>query len=206
MRRIVYAEFGLYDFGRSFANFWYPPSDRRAIVEFIEGPVKTKIENINYGVKDRRFDILINASDDMWPLVAGYDDIIAQAMQRYFAALEGALHFWDGHSSIYTLSIMGFWLYRHFGYIYHPAYASLYCDNEFQEVCQRMGKLAVPEGWGPGQKVLIEHRHPMFTHEPYDALMKHTESFYAQDGKTFAERKARNFDIHPFEDGVECIR
>jgi len=197
----VYQHFGV-DAARPGANIYRPQcSFGRLTVDFIEGPVKTKVENINYGIGDRAFDVLMNAADDMWPEVEAYDDIIAKAMQRHFPAFDGALNFWDGKPRgpyFCTLSIMGFKLYRYFGYIYHPSYISLYCDNEFQEVCERLGRIVAPEGWRPGEKCLIRHKHPMFTGEPYDPLMKHTESFYAQDGKAFQERKARNFDIKEF--------
>jgi hypothetical protein len=173
-------------------------------IQFIESAAKTKVENINYGIGDRRFDVLIDAADDMWPEVTDYDQIIADAMRRHFPRLDGALHFWDGYSTLCTLSVMGYRLYRYFGYIYHPAYISLFCDNEFEEVCKRLGRFITVQGWGPGERCLIRHRHPLSIGEPYDALMRHTESFYAVDGRTYGERKARNFDIRPWTEADDA--
>ena len=106
---------------------------------------KSKVEAVNAninGVFD--FDILVVVSDDMLPVVKDYDDIIADAMQRYYPDLDGALNFYDGLNSnpdCCTLSIMGRKLYECFGYVYHPSYLSTHCDNEFTDDCREMGKI-----------------------------------------------------------------
>jgi len=80
----------------------------------------------------------------MLPVVKDYDDIIADAMQRFYPDLDGALNFydgWNGNPDCCTLSIMGRKLYERFGYIYHPSYLSTHCDNEFTDDCREMGKI-----------------------------------------------------------------
>ena len=179
---------------------WAPDAGTRVIVEFIEGAPKTKIEAVNFGMEGRAFDILVNASDDMWPEVDGYDDVIAQEMERHWPALDGALNFWDGSPGdrdLCTLSVMGQGLFQRFGYIYHPAYVSLYADDEYTQACRRIRRMADPEGWRPGERVLVRHKHPALNggKSTYDALMKRNEGFYDVDLKTFNDRKARNFDL-----------
>lgn len=176
----------------------------RILVTLIEGAAKTKIEAINYGLhKELDFDILISAADDMWPQAEGFDDIVAQLMKRHWPALDGALNFWDGSprkDGLCTMSLMGVEHFRRFGYIYHPSYISLFADDDYQGASQALGKLIVPEGWGVGQKCLIQHKHPVW--EPggakfYDPLMRRNEAtaLYNIDRATFLARKARNFDL-----------
>ncbi len=103
-----------------------------------------KISAINAHINTDIFDILLVASDDMIPVLDGWDDEIARAMEKFFPNLDGALHFDDSYTSdkLITLSIMGVALYKTFGYVYHPDYKSLYCDDEFTREVKRMGKYA----------------------------------------------------------------
>jgi hypothetical protein len=86
--------------------------------------------------------ILINVSDDFMFLKDGFDLQIIQDMQTYFPDLDGFLHYPDGHtnSKLATMSIFGRKYYDRFGYIYHPDYESVYCDQEAQEVAKKLGK------------------------------------------------------------------
>jgi hypothetical protein len=45
------------------------------------------------------------------------------------------------------------------------------CDHEMQDVAKLLGR------YWYGPEVIIEHRHPCFTGEEQDALLRHTESF-----------------------------
>jgi hypothetical protein len=67
------------------------------------------------------FDILLLASDDMIPIVKGYDRIIRDNMPL---DTDRVLHFNDGHrtDSLNTLCILGKKYYDRFGYIYYPEY------------------------------------------------------------------------------------
>jgi len=78
---------------------------------------------------------VICASDDMVPKAWGWDNEIAIAMNQHFPDLDGCVHFNDGNTDgeLITFSILGKRLYERFGYIYHPDYKSLYCDNEFKK-------------------------------------------------------------------------
>lgn len=107
---------------------------------------KSKVEAVNadMNIIDWDWDILVLVSDDMFPEVKDYDDIVADAMQRFYPDLDGALNFFDGLNSnpdCCTLTIMGRKLYERFGYIYHPSYLGTHCDNEFTDDCKEMGKI-----------------------------------------------------------------
>ena len=122
---------------------------------------KTKIEACNRRSGDGDYDIIVLASDDMIPQVKGYDSIITGHMTQYFPDTDGALWYYDGFKrNLCTLCILGKKYYNRFGYIYHPDYRSFYCDDEYTQVGQRLGKLKFID------RVIIRHDHPTFKRRP----------------------------------------
>jgi len=103
-----------------------------------------------------RFDILLLASDDMIPVMGGYDRIIRAAMERHYPDTDGVLWFNDGYHErqLNTLCILGRKYFRRFGYIYYPGYKTLWCDNEFTEVADRLKRQTY------FRTVIIRHENP----------------------------------------------
>jgi hypothetical protein len=102
------------------------------------------------------WDIVVLASDDMIPQIHGWDARIIEDMARHFPDTDGVLHYNDGttRASLCTLSILGRRYYERDGYIYHPSYKSLWCDNEFTDVARARGKYVyIPQ-------CIIRHEHP----------------------------------------------
>ena len=94
-------------------------------VTVIRGPSKGKINAINRDITNpTTFDILLLASDDMIPVVYGYDEIIRDSMEQFFPDTDGVLFFNDGYTGyrLNTLVICGSKYYQRFGYIYYPEY------------------------------------------------------------------------------------
>lgn len=153
------------------------------------GDSKTKIEAINSDIPQTGWDVLLMASDDMTPVVRNYDQILCDAMQLHFPDTDGALWFNDGRVGdvLNTLPILGNKYYQRFGYVYHPEYKSLWCDNEYQMVAQKLNKLI----WI--NQVIIRHDWKDATGE--DALYRRNETteHYTRDGATFAQRYAKGF-------------
>jgi hypothetical protein len=121
------------------------------------GESNGKINAINRDIPEHStFDILLLASDDMIPIVYGYDDIIRTKMRENFPDGDGVLWFNDGFSknNLNTLVICGSKYYQRFGYIYYPGYKSLWCDNEFTDVANKLKKQIY------FNKVIIKHDHP----------------------------------------------
>ena len=154
------------------------------------GKSKTKIEacNADMDLVDE-WDILVLVSDDMIPVIQNFDEIIVENMQRYFPDLDGALHFNDGllgkHRTI-TLSIIGRKLYERFGYIYHPAYKSFFCDNEFTKQVRKLKKVVyIPQ-------VIIEH---FWRGNEGDALYRRNAEMCGIDEITYNNRKVVGFPI-----------
>lgn len=153
------------------------------------GNSKSKIQAVNADM-DRGwdYDILLLASDDMVPVQKDYDRTIVQDMQRHFPDLDGVLHYNDGirGPQLNTLCIMGKPYYDRFGYIYNPAYESVYCDNEFTEVSQTLGKSVYIDN------IIIRHK---WMEGGKDALYSRNEdpALYHRDYHVYLDRKQRRF-------------
>lgn len=153
-----------------------------------------KISAINSHIGDSDiFDIIIVASDDMIPCSWSWDNEIAFAMNKHFPNLDGSVSFYDGYNkkNLVTFSILGRELYKEFGYIYHPDYKSLYCDNEFTEEINRMGKIEYI------QKEIVRHEH--YTEKGsvnsgnIDYAAKKTLHYSGRDAIVYERRKSLGF-------------
>ncbi len=131
-------------------------------LSYLYGKSKTKIEACNADIdRVREWDVLVLVSDDMIPMKKDFDKIIVELMTIHFPDTDGALHFNDGKfgkDRTITLSIVGRKMYERFGYVYHPAYRSFYCDNEFTDevyalnLCHYDPRVIVKHKWHGGPK------------------------------------------------------
>lgn len=171
-------------------KWWLSPANGgRQNIFFYYGNSKTKVQAINADMQHHQdFKILLLASDDMTPVQKGYDKIIYDDMLKHYPNLDGALHYNDGRvgNRLLTLSIMGKKMYDYFGYIYHPSYISVFCDNEFHDSVYALQKCVYIDN------VIIKHDWVNYTGQ--DALHKRNESYYRQDGRTYDRRKRINFN------------
>lgn len=153
-----------------------------------------KIDAINRSMPKIDWDILVNFSDDMVFNVYGFDEIIRQEMSQLFPDTDGYLHFpeKDSMTALCVLTICGRKYYDRFGYIYHPAYKSLFCDNEQMEVAKMLGKYVyVPY-------MIFEHRNPAYSHygEEKDEMFEAQQQVgWTIDQQTYNRRKEKNFDL-----------
>ncbi len=158
-------------------------------VKCISGVSLSKIDACNRDIEEAgEWDIIVLASDDMVPVTIGWDEIIRNSMNHSFPDLDGVLYFPDGYTALNTMCIMGRKYYDRFGYIYNPGYASLWCDNEFMEVANILGKQKKMS------QVLFKHEHPANNKGLInDSLYIQNEKFYLQDRNYYIKRKAKNF-------------
>jgi len=160
-------------------------------LRYFINPHESKVDAINADV-DRmgEWDILLLASDDMIPVRRRFDRVICRKMKKHFPDLDGVLWFFDGHArDLNTLSIMGRTYYDRFGWIYNPVYRSHFCDNEFMQVADHMGKQVFID------KVIIEHQHPDWEgyETQWDALYEENNKGNSVDRETFQHRQANAF-------------
>ncbi|PCJ57935.1 MAG: hypothetical protein COA65_08730 [Rhodospirillaceae bacterium] len=156
----------------------------------IGGTSNNKIHACNRDIeKGKDWDIIVLISDDMIPQIDGWDEIIRQAMTKYYPDTDGTLWFNDGYQDrICTLCIIGRKYFDRFGFIYHPDYNSLFCDNEFTEVAKGLDKMTYFTA------CIFRHEH--FANNPQikrDKLYDRNEAFFNIDKATYERRKAEGF-------------
>jgi hypothetical protein len=117
----------------------------------------------------------------------------------HFKDTDGVIYHWDGDNAtknhdngkgLNTMCIVGKKYYNRFGYLYHPEYKSLWCDNEFTDVSRILNKEF------KNDKILFKHEH--FSNNSNikpDNLMKKTQSFFKEDEQIFLKRKSINFGL-----------
>lgn len=149
------------------------------LLEVRFGHSTTKVEAVNADIAgvDGDWDILVATSDDMKPMMRNWDDIVACEMQG-----EDAVWFYDGHAKgVCTLSIMSRAKYEEQGYVYHPAYKSLFCDNEWTDTAKPR---FIPQ-------VVIRHEWP--DRRGRDALLVRNNSYWNEDQATYYKRMKDGF-------------
>jgi len=168
---------------------------RVAWSEIFYGSSTNKIEAVNADMTSIiwPWEMVVIVSDDMVPQVKGYDDVLRSHMIANFADTDGILWVNDGtqEDKLNTISIMGRKMYDSFGYLYHPAYKSLFCDTEFTDLCK--GPLASKCTYIP--YMLIRHEHPG-TGFPQrnDALYMRNTTYWYPDMMTYISRKNYEYD------------
>lgn len=149
-------------------------------------PRRGKIIAINSGIPADQWSVLVLASDDHIPVTDGWALRILSDMPEDGDAL---LWYKDiRQDRICLMPVMGRSYYDRFGYIYHPAYVSLWCDNEQTEVAQSLGKLIQPDS-------------ELFRNESADwggiirtdSLYRKNNAYYKIDRQTYERRKLLNF-------------
>lgn len=151
----------------------------------------SKIHAINRNIPTKGWDILVNTSDDiMW-------NENAENEIRKNIETDIFLHFPEpyadsqaqnkGRNTISIVSIMDNAYYNRFGYVYHPEYKSLWCDNEATEVARMLGRYKFID------KYIFEHLHPAAGKAPKDDQYRFTEKFNSVDKQLYLKREKLKF-------------
>ena len=154
-----------------------------------------KINAINQGVKylSLDYDIMVLMADDLVFTEKGFDYHITSFMEQYFPNLDGLLHFPDSTIQVgerqITMPVIGSKLLKMWGYVYHPSYISVFCDNEQLNIVKQIGKHKYISIY------FYDHKHPAFSKVDWDDLYRKNESFYQQDSDNYFKRLALNFDL-----------
>ncbi len=160
-------------------------------VKLCFGDNKTKIEAINNDLEGVDFDIVLLASDDMTPMVQGFDTIIKERMVEHYPDTDGIVWFNDGYQGkkLNTLCILGKKYYDRFGYIYNPEYVSVWSDNEFMDVGNLLGKQTYFD------EVIIKHEHPDWGFGKRDEVHLMNGKYESHDRTIYNRRKLINFGL-----------
>lgn len=124
---------------------------------------------------------LLLASDDMAPQ-AGWDATIMSDFARFEP--DRVLWYFDGHATeLNTIVCCDRAYYERFGFIYDPVYKSLWCDNEFQEVAEKLGRQVKLS------TMILRHDHPLHGTVPTDATYDANEVAAPEDLRTYCHRR-----------------
>lgn len=149
------------------------------------GLSNSKIHAINRDIPKEGWDILVNISDDQRFLIKGFDNIIREHMEP-----DCFLHFPDSFKGekLCTMSIMDRAYFDRTGTVYHPAYESLWADDEAMEVAKILGRYKFVN------ISIFDHLHYSNGKATKDALYRRNDT-YKVDRIIFNQRKGRNFDL-----------
>lgn len=160
----------------------------------------SKVNAINRSMPDYDFDLIICWSNDMHLTMTGADDIIRSYVYDLINLYgdDFLLHIpeKDSMEHLNVLYIATRKYYERFGYIYHPSYLSLFCDNETFDIAKILKKYHYVGTLG-----LYEHRNPAYHHYNIqrDELFNEQQSHWSIDELNYNQRKARNFDLPEIE-------
>lgn len=159
----------------------------------------SKVHAINRSMPDIDWDILICMSDDMVFNIFGFDVMVGVDMMNHFPDGDGLLHYpdQDARDALATMFIAGKKYYDRFGYIYHPSYRAVFCDNEVQDIAKMLGRYKYC-----GYQINL-HMNPAYGHRERDEMFNRQQGEWVYDEANYHARKARNFDIpNPTKDYI----
>ena len=148
------------------------------------------VQASNDGVRSAIGDIILLVSDDMFPPL--HWDTQLQERFDHWGDEPVVLQVDDGiRSDIVTLPIMNRQAFEKLGYLYHPAYISMFADNDLAETAKKHGFYRVDAS------LKFEHRHYVNGKAQMDATYKKENSKVAWDHgqRVFEHRKRNGFPI-----------
>ncbi len=159
------------------------------------GLSSSKIDAINRSFPEYDFDVVVCWSNDMFATFFGFDDIFRQSIIDCCGEeMDGLVHFPepDAREMLNTLYVATRKYYDRFGYIYHPSYKSLWCDNESLHVAQKLERYHycnIP--------VLFIHKNPAYGHHNVmrDEMFDRQQADWQEDENNFRNRQLNNFDL-----------
>lgn len=163
-------------------------------VIFDYGYSKSKVHAINRVIPTPlEWDILVNFSDDMRFTVYGWDQLVREGFRCN--GPDKFLHFPDSTAKnmLPTMSIMDRAYFDRDGYIYHPSYKSLWCDNEAMDVAKARGCYVYM-----GTQI-FDHYHPAYGLAQWDEQYHRQQAFWNEDELNYIYRKSKNYFLDAIE-------
>ncbi len=167
----------LFSFDRDDESMWdasekITPLDINASIFF--GTSNSKVHAINRDIEKvtAPWDIVLVISDDMWPVLKGWDTLIRKTMKEHHPDLDGSLWFPDGkQKDICTLPCVGRTYYDRTGEIYDHRFTSVFCDDLHTHQAKALGKLTFVD------TIIAKHMHwANFSEVKKDALYLKNET------------------------------
>lgn len=148
------------------------------------------VEATNHAAKLSTGDVLIYLSDDF----ECFPDWGRAVLKEFEGCNEPRLvKVNDGYQpfdiKVLTIPIMNRALYERLGYFWHPAYRSMFVDEDLHHTVAKLGALHL------APHLLFEHLHPAAGKAPSDETYKRSANNWHQGKAVFATRKAENFPL-----------
>ncbi|MCO5947147.1 hypothetical protein [Mucilaginibacter flavidus] len=155
-------------------------------VMFSSNANRSAIDAINNAAKIATSDLLIVISDDFYP----FDHWDSLLLAEVGGKADFLMKTQDGiQPELITLPIMDRAYYNRFGYIYHPDYLHMFCDNELTAVGHILGRVIT-------STLLFEHKHYSVGKADRDALYIRNDNTWDQGLNLFSERQKINFGLN----------
>jgi hypothetical protein len=143
------------------------------------------VDAINFGALHSNGNLLIVVSDD-FDCPDHWDTLLLKALQ---GKSDFCVKTQDGlQATLMTLPIMDRVYYERFGYIYHPDYRHMFCDQEMTAVAHMLGRaITLP--------LMFPHNHYSTGKFERDAVTLRNNATWQQGERVFNERLKSNFGI-----------
>jgi hypothetical protein len=146
---------------------------------------RSAIDAINKAAEIATGDLFVTVSDD-FDCPEHWDSLLINELQGkedYCVKTQDGLQ-----PTLMTLPIMDRVYYERFGYIYHPDYRHMFCDQEMTAVAHMLGKvIALP--------LVFAHNHYSTGKFQRDAVTIRNNATWQQGERVFNERLKTNFGI-----------
>ena len=141
------------------------------------------------------WDVILVLSDDIRMTMPNWDEIIRMEMQVSFPHGDAYLHFQekDTKKLLNVMEIMDRTYYERFGFIYHPSYLSLWCDNEKTELAKMLGRYKYIDN------EIFVHENPVYGYQPRDEMFDRQQDLWGVDELNYSKRKALKFEIEKWQ-------
>lgn len=154
----------------------------------LRGNSSCKVAAINRDIDKVIWDILVVASDDLSPMMQGFDERIREDFASEAPDLDAVLWYGDPKKGrICMHPVIGRTYYQRDGYVYHNSYRGFYCDDEMSAVAQQRKKLFF------STNVIFQHNHPNHKTRKSDATDARNKQWMMLDYRNFAKRMGQGF-------------
>ena len=146
------------------------------------------VEAANHAARVAKFDVLVYLSDDF----KCFDNWGVEVLKHFEGVNKPLLIKADDklqafNKDVLTIPIMNRALYNEIGYFFHPAYKSMFVDQDLYWTVKNMDAIKLcPE-------LVFEHHHYVNGKSKKDETYERSTSNWNQGKHLYAERKAQNF-------------
>jgi len=146
------------------------------------------VEATNHAAKLAKFDVMVYLSDDF----RCFDNWGVEVMKHFEGVTKPLLIKVDDKlqaftKDVLTIPIMNKALYNELGYFFHPAYKSMFCDQDLYYTVKNMGAIkGCPE-------LIFEHHHYVNGKAKKDETYERSTGNWNQGKNLYSQRLAQNF-------------